>query len=59
MRRCAFALWFGSLAVLAGAGALVCGCGVGDAVAARVCALAGAVALVGATAGCVAVCAEE
>lgn len=59
MRRCAFAVWACSLAVLAGVGVVVCGCGVGDAVAARVCALAGAVALVGATAGCVAVCAGK
>lgn len=59
MRRCALALWLGSLAVLAGVGVVVCGCGVGDAVAARLGTVAGLVALVGGTAGCVAVCAEK
>lgn len=59
MRRCAFALWLMGLAWLLGVGVAVTCADMPEQIGRVLGAISGLVALVGGTAGCVAVCAEK
>lgn len=59
MKRCAFALWLIGLAWFLGVGMAVACADMPEQIGRVLGAISGLVALVGATAGCVAVCAEK